>query len=241
MGLYPGTYNAGFISRADWSGPTAEIAAQAIALHEMANPGALGRATEGSANDLAAIQAAVAVALQGYSEGRLSPTDGGLAHGWAEVFPGLTDDKKRLGHLPGFTQSSATSSARNIRRRSWACRTIRGRGRSRARWGTWFPRRCRRPNGQILGDSTGGGHRAGTGAPNKSEFPSSWTDEKILDAIREVAGTGAVEKPARRPGELEIVGAVDGVRIKAIVTANGDVRTAYPISGPGVEKNPVER
>ena len=80
--------------------------------------GALERATEGSANDLAAIQSVVEAALQAYSERRLSPSDGGLAKGWAEVFPGLTDDKKRLGHLPGFTQSSATSSARNIRRRS---------------------------------------------------------------------------------------------------------------------------
>ena len=38
-----GTYNAGLISDADWSGPTAEIAAQAMALYELAHPGALGR------------------------------------------------------------------------------------------------------------------------------------------------------------------------------------------------------
>lgn len=98
-----GTYNAGLISSADWSGPTAEIAAQAIALYEMANPGALGRATGGSADDLVAIQSVVEAALQAYADGRLAPSDGGLAKGWAEVFPGLTDDEKWLGQLPGFT------------------------------------------------------------------------------------------------------------------------------------------
>lgn len=98
-----GTYKAGFISSADWSGPTAEIAAQAIALYEMANPGALGRAEGGSAADLAAIEAAVEAALQAYAAGRLALSDGDLAKGWAEVFPELTDDEKKLGQLPGFT------------------------------------------------------------------------------------------------------------------------------------------
>lgn len=98
-----GTYNAGFISSADWSGPTAEVAAQAIALYEMANPGALGRAEGGSAADLAAIEAAVEAALQAYAAGRLTTSDGELAKGWAEVFPELTDDERKLGQLPGFT------------------------------------------------------------------------------------------------------------------------------------------
>ena len=98
-----GLYNAGFISSADWSGPSAEIAAQAIALYEMANPGALGRATSGSAEDMAAVQAVVEAALQAYLAGRLAPSDGELAKGWVEVFPELTDEEKRLGQLPGFT------------------------------------------------------------------------------------------------------------------------------------------
>ena len=98
-----GLYNAGFISSADWSGPSAGIAAQAIALYEMANPGALGRATSGSAVDMAAIQAVVEAALQAYLAGRLAPSDGEWAKGWVEVFPELTDEEKRLGQLPGFT------------------------------------------------------------------------------------------------------------------------------------------
>ena len=98
-----GTYNAGLISDADWSGPTAEIAAQAMALYELAHPGALGRAAAGSAEDLAAIQAVIGAALDAYAAGRLVPTEGDLARGWVEVFPELTEDERRLGQLPGFT------------------------------------------------------------------------------------------------------------------------------------------
>ena len=35
--------------------------------------------------------------------GRLKVSDGGLAQGWVEVFPELTEDERRLGQLPGFT------------------------------------------------------------------------------------------------------------------------------------------
>jgi hypothetical protein len=98
-----GTYNAGLISDADWSGPTAEIAAQAMALYELAHPGALGRAAAGSAEDLAALKAVIGAALNAYAAGRLVPTEGDLAQGWVEVFPELTEDERRLGQLPGFT------------------------------------------------------------------------------------------------------------------------------------------
>ena len=98
-----GQYNAGLISGADWSGPTAEIAAQAMALYELAHPGALGRAAAGNAEDLAAIQAVIGAALKAFAAGRLVPTEGDLAQGWVEVFPELTEDERRLGQLPGFT------------------------------------------------------------------------------------------------------------------------------------------
>jgi SPP1 gp7 family putative phage head morphogenesis protein len=259
-----GTYNAGFISSADWSGPTAEVAAQAIALYEMANPGALGRAEGGSAADLAAIEAAVEAALQAYAAGRLTTSDGELAKGWAEVFPELTDDERKLGQLPGFTPERLDQFREEYPAEVLGLPIHTGHGPvedpSSNTTATPIPdvgrpsivttinphsvETVRIPDDRAIhildGDSTGGGHRSGTGSANKTEFPPNWTDAKILDAVREVAGTGTVEKPARRPGELEIIGEVDGVKIKAIVKANGDIRTAYPISGPGVVRNPGE-
>jgi len=78
----------------------------------------------------------------------------------------------------------------------------------------------------------------GAGTPGKTEFPESWSDDDILDAIREVAGNGAVDRPAHREGDLVIVGEVDGVIIEVVVQPNGEVRTAYPLSGKGVVRNP---
>jgi hypothetical protein len=80
-------------------GPGAEIFAQGMALYAMADPEAL-RNVEGFA---AALKRGEEVGLTAWREGRLIDQDGKLASGWAEVFPELTDDEKRLGQLPGFT------------------------------------------------------------------------------------------------------------------------------------------
>lgn len=82
-----------------------------------------------------------------------------------------------------------------------------------------------------------GGHRFGTGTPGKTEFPASWSDDDILGAIRQVGGTGTVDRPAHRDGDLVIVGEVNGVTIKVVVQPSGEVRTGYPVSGPGVRRN----
>ncbi|MEM7490592.1 MAG: EndoU domain-containing protein [Pseudomonadota bacterium] len=90
----------------------------------------------------------------------------------------------------------------------------------------------------LDGEGRSGGHRHGTGTPGKTEFPARWSDDDILEAIKEVAGTGAVDRSAHREGDLAIVGEVDGVILKAIVKASGEVRTGYPLSGDGVGRNP---
>ncbi|WP_395007081.1 EndoU domain-containing protein [Cypionkella sp.] len=59
----------------------------------------------------------------------------------------------------------------------------------------------------------------------KTEFPASWSDDDILEAIRQVAGTGTVDRPAHRGGDLVVVGEVNGVTIEVVVQPNGEVRT----------------
>jgi hypothetical protein len=85
----------------------------------------------------------------------------------------------------------------------------------------------------LDGDRTGGGHRAGTGE-GKSEFPSDWSDDKILDSVSDVAKNGKPVGPGRSPGTTIKTGTVDGVEIETVVNSDGSVRTAYPRSGPGV-------
>ena len=50
-----------------------------------------------------------------------------------------------------------------------------------------------RPNGTY-----GGGHRAGTGFPNESEFPASWSDDKIIHEIPDVSTDPAAQRLASR-------------------------------------------
>lgn len=90
----------------------------------------------------------------------------------------------------------------------------------------------------LDGEGRSGGHRFGTGIPGKTEFPASWSDDDILEAIRYVAGTGVVIGPAHRKNDLLISGEVNGVTIRVVVRADGQVRTGYPISGEGVVRNP---
>jgi Bacterial EndoU nuclease len=91
----------------------------------------------------------------------------------------------------------------------------------------------------LDGDNTGGGHRHGTGRPDKTEFPADWDDDHTIDAILAV-----VRKPDHGPkrqewnGRWEVSGTHEGVKIFAIVESDGFVCTAWPVEGsPGVVKN----
>jgi hypothetical protein len=90
----------------------------------------------------------------------------------------------------------------------------------------------------LGGDKSGGGHRAGTGSPGKSEFPGSWSDAKILDAVTNVGRSGQVVGPGRNAGSVEKTGIVDGVTITTIVGRDNGILTGFPRAGNGVHHNP---
>ena len=93
----------GFLSDAPERGDRARVIAEAIGLYEMYQP---GRFTLHGGNAMQAVTLArrlAANALAALDAGRLKVSDGGLAQGWVEVFPELTEDERRLGQLPGFT------------------------------------------------------------------------------------------------------------------------------------------
>jgi len=187
--------------------------------------------------------------------------EGELAQGWVEVFPELTEDERRLGELPGFTpgrieQWLETYPIEELGLPNNTGSPIPGDPTDNV-ISTPIPEETGpnivamenphsienvsipedRARHILDGEGRSGGHRFGTGTPGKTEFPESWSDDDILDAIREVAGNGTVDRPAHRPGDLVIVGEVDGVTIKVIVRPNGEVRTGYPVSGNGVLDN----
>ncbi|MBB3951688.1 EndoU domain-containing protein [Aureimonas jatrophae] len=90
----------------------------------------------------------------------------------------------------------------------------------------------------LDGDKSGGGHRAGTGKPGKTEFPTDWSDDDILDGVADVAQNGQTVRPAHRPGEAVKGGTVRDVDIEVVVKPDGSVRTGYPTGGRGVVRNP---
>ena len=95
----------------------------------------------------------------------------------------------------------------------------------------------------LDGDAYGGGHRHGTGRPGKTEFPASWDDEKIVDALLDVARRpDRVPRRQERNGNWVTRGTREDVEVVAIVAGDGRVWSGWPLpGGPGVVKNPKER
>ncbi|SFP80571.1 WXG100 family type VII secretion target [Amycolatopsis arida] len=84
----------------------------------------------------------------------------------------------------------------------------------------------------LDGDKTGGGHRAGSNN-KKSHFPAGWTDETTISKIESVARNPDSIEPNHH-GRWKATGTRDGVLIEVIVNPDGTIRTAWPVSGPGV-------
>lgn len=84
----------------------------------------------------------------------------------------------------------------------------------------------------LDGDKTGGGHRPGTGKPNKSEFPTGWSDDRIKGEISDVATDPASTRLPGRRGREVVRGTRGGIDIEVIVEPNGRIVTGYPTNVP---------
>jgi RHS repeat-associated protein len=82
----------------------------------------------------------------------------------------------------------------------------------------------------LDGDEFGGGHRAGTGSPGKSEFPSEWSDGKILGEISDVATDPSSTRETQGSRTVS-EGTRDGVEIRT-VDDGGRIITGYPTNRP---------
>ena len=89
----------------------------------------------------------------------------------------------------------------------------------------------------------GGGHRHGAGKPGKTEFPASWDDEKIVDALVDVARRPDWPPMRQERNDRWIArGTRDDVGIVVVIARDGCIWTGWPTPGsPGVVKNPKER
>lgn len=82
-----------------------------------------------------------------------------------------------------------------------------------------------------------GGHAWGTGRPGKTEFPQSWDDEDVREALIEVANrpTKTTEQPN---GAWFADGVIRGVTVRVAVRPDESVAAGWPLEGPGVKTNP---
>jgi hypothetical protein len=93
----------------------------------------------------------------------------------------------------------------------------------------------------LDGDKDGGGHISGRRIPGKSEFPPSWTGDRIATTVLELARAPDAQPVQGREKRWVVEGVRDEVRIRVIVDPGGRIITAVPLSGPGVIQNPRRR
>lgn len=87
------------------------------------------------------------------------------------------------------------------------------------------------------GDTRGGGHLHGTNAPCKSEFPASWTREKIAREIPLMAANDNLNWQQSRNGYVTAESmTADGLKVRIVVDPqDNEIVTAYPTN---VRRNP---
>lgn len=85
-----------------------------------------------------------------------------------------------------------------------------------------------------------GGHRSGVGNAYKSEFPPSWSERDIVEHVVDISRHPRAGRWEPINGGLDhrVWDVRDGVTIEVLVRRDGHILTAYPVSGPGVIRNP---
>ena len=85
----------------------------------------------------------------------------------------------------------------------------------------------------LYGDHKGGGHRYGAGKPCKSEFPESWSDEKILQTAARIAANDNLSWKKQRNGYHVTQKMIEGINVKVVLGRDQKtIITAYPTNRP---------
>jgi hypothetical protein len=89
----------------------------------------------------------------------------------------------------------------------------------------------------LYGDHTGGGHLYGQKKACKSEFPKSWSEDKIISTVKTMAANDhAAWRQSNRNGNWVSHHEKEGLRIRIVLDdERREIITAYPIN---VKRNP---
>lgn len=85
----------------------------------------------------------------------------------------------------------------------------------------------------LFGDATGGGH-LWPGMPGKSPFPPTWSGDRIMHEVSDIATDPAAWANATRSGRNTVLyGTRNGVRIRVVVDSRtGEIVTGVPVNVP---------
>lgn len=85
----------------------------------------------------------------------------------------------------------------------------------------------------LYGDERGGGHLHGMKKPCKSEFPASWNERKISDAVLQIAANDNLPWKKQDNGYSTAEAEVEGIRVRVVLNRGAtQVVTAYPVNVP---------
>jgi len=80
----------------------------------------------------------------------------------------------------------------------------------------------------LAGDERGGGHRYGANR-GKSEFPQSWSDDDIINAIEYLANDPASIREQGRRGRTILIGMRKSVSLTVVINSEtGFIMTGFP-------------
>ncbi|MCB1531319.1 MAG: EndoU domain-containing protein [Alphaproteobacteria bacterium] len=85
----------------------------------------------------------------------------------------------------------------------------------------------------LYGDGETGGHRHSIGTPCKTEFPSYWSEEKIINIVSGIAANNSLPWRLESNGYEVAEDTIDGVEVRVVVDPRAnEVVTAYPTDLP---------
>ncbi len=81
----------------------------------------------------------------------------------------------------------------------------------------------------LFGDPSSGGHKHGYGRGKKGEFPATWSDDDIIQAVESVANDPTSTSIPIRWGCFKLIGMRNSFSVTVVVDPAIDyVKTAYP-------------
>lgn len=85
----------------------------------------------------------------------------------------------------------------------------------------------------LYGDESGGGHHHSANRPCKTEFPTNWDEEKIIETVKKLAANDNADWRQEENGYFVAEQPYEDLEIRVVLDEEGDdIITAYPTNLP---------